>query len=85
MHALLLREARQGSRGGAFLPHQCAHFAAGHRLPSCPSRVIDQRQSRGYIGQFTPDGNIFVGGLGGALSGKCTCLSSLLPPALAAC
>ena len=40
---------------------QCAHFAGCHRLPTQPSRVIDQRQSRAYIGQFTPDGNLFIG------------------------
>jgi hypothetical protein len=43
-------------------PLQCAHFAAFHRLPSRPSRVVEQRPSRAYIGQFTPDGNIFIGG-----------------------
>lgn len=59
-HALLLRESRQGSGGGSFQPEQCAHFAAFHRLPSTATRVVDQRQSRGYIGQFTPDGNLFV-------------------------
>ena len=40
---------------------QCAHFAAFHRLPSQPTRVVDQRPSRAYIGQFTPDGDIFIG------------------------
>ena len=50
------------------IPHthttlQCAHFAAFHRLPSRPSRVVEQRPSRAYIGQFTPDGNIFIGRL----------------------
>ncbi|EFN50915.1 hypothetical protein CHLNCDRAFT_37629, partial [Chlorella variabilis] len=39
---------------------QCAHFAAFHRLPSTPTRVVDRRTSRGYIGQFTADGNIFI-------------------------
>ncbi|KAL4424371.1 hypothetical protein ABPG75_001672 [Micractinium tetrahymenae] len=59
-HALLLREARQGSSGGRMLPEQCAHFAAFHRLPSRPARVVDQRPSRAYIGQFTPNGEIFI-------------------------
>ena len=32
-------------------PPQCAHFAAFHRLPTQPSKVVDQRPSRAYIGQ----------------------------------
>ncbi|KAI7844730.1 hypothetical protein COHA_001817, partial [Chlorella ohadii] len=59
-HALLLREARQGSRGGHMLPEQCAHFAAFHRLPREPTRVFDQRPSRAYIGQFTLAGDVFI-------------------------
>ncbi|PRW59922.1 LEC14B -like isoform X2 isoform A [Chlorella sorokiniana] len=59
-HALLLREARQGSSGGHMLPEQCAHFAAFHRLPREPTRVFDQRPSRAYIGQFTPAGDVFI-------------------------
>jgi hypothetical protein len=74
----LLRESRQGSGGGSFQPEQCAHFAAFHRLPSTATRVVDQRQSRGYIGQFTPDGNLFVGGCGSCKGVQCCIVSNLL-------
>lgn len=40
---------------------QCAHFAAFHRLPSQPTKVVDQRPSRGYIARFTDAGDMFIG------------------------
>lgn len=54
---LLLRE----SGGGPLAPCQRAHFAAFHRLPTRPSSVADQMQSRAYIGRFTASGDLFVG------------------------
>lgn len=40
---------------------QRAHFLGSHRLPSKPAALADTMHSRGYIGQFTRDGELFVG------------------------
>jgi len=55
----LLRQ-REGSSGRQ--KQQITHFATYHRLPSRPAHLIDTMHSRGYIGQFTKTGDIFIAG-----------------------
>lgn len=51
-----------GCKGG-FSQAQCCHMASFHYLPSRATRVIDRMQSRVYIGNFSAEGNVFVGNL----------------------
>ena len=54
------RESHMGCKG-AFSQAQCCHLASFHYLPSRATRVIDRMQSRVYIGNFSAEGNVFVG------------------------
>ncbi len=56
------RESQMGCKGG-FSQAQCCHMASFHYLPSRATRVIDRMQSRVYIGNFSAEGNVFVGNL----------------------
>eukprot|EP00803_Ostreobium_quekettii_P011162 evm.model.scf_1154EXC.2 EVM.evm.TU.scf_1154EXC.2 scf_1154EXC:21146-23272(+) len=47
-------------RGGGFSRSQQCHILCGRRIPAFPTRVIQELPSRGYIGQFSKDGNLFV-------------------------
>jgi hypothetical protein len=59
--ALALRETGGGGGGGGGAAGCGTHIAAFHRLPTRATAVVDRMQSRGYIGRFTSDGEIFVG------------------------
>ena len=54
------RESNVGFKGG-MSQAQCCHLASFHYLPSRAARVIDRMQSRVYIGNFSKEGNVFVG------------------------
>jgi DDB1- and CUL4-associated factor 11 len=54
---VFLREAGLGRAASA---SGVAHFACHHRLPARPANIADAMHSRGYIGQFTADGEVFV-------------------------
>ena len=56
------RESQLGCNGG-FSSAQCCHLGSFHYLPSRATRVIDRMQSRVYIGNFSTEGNVFVGKL----------------------
>ena len=58
------RESQIGCKGG-FSQAQCCHLASFHYLPSRATRVIDRMQSRVYIGNFSAEGNVFVGNFHG--------------------
>ncbi len=58
------RESHMGCKGG-FSQAQCCHMASFHYLPSRATRVIDRMQSRVYIGNFSAEGNVFVGNFHG--------------------
>uniref|UniRef100_A0A061S995 WD repeat-containing protein 23 n=1 Tax=Tetraselmis sp. GSL018 TaxID=582737 RepID=A0A061S995_9CHLO len=57
VHALAWRES--GVLCGKFSDCQRSHLGS-QLLPENPKRLIDQRQSRAYIGQFSRDGSLFV-------------------------
>lgn len=57
----LLREGGHSRRSATGSDAACGHFSAFHRLPTKPTKVVERMQSRGYIGQFTKDGELFVG------------------------
>ncbi|GAB4823240.1 hypothetical protein N2152v2_010286 [Parachlorella kessleri] len=59
-HQLLVREGSFDGRGGRLSAAQRAHFVGTHRLPSQTSGLGDRMRSRGYIGQFARDGDLFV-------------------------
>ena len=40
-------------------------IAAFDIFPSCPSKVVDRMDSRGYIGQYTPNGDYYIGAFQG--------------------
>lgn len=61
-HMLKRRESHLGCKGG-FSAAQCCHLGSFHYLPSRASRIVDRMQSRVYIGNFSPQGNVFVGEL----------------------
>ena len=54
------RESHVGSNAG-MSQAQCCHLASFHYLPSRPTRMVDRMQSRVYIGNFSKEGNVFVG------------------------
>lgn len=58
------RESQIGCKGG-FSQAQCCHLASFHYLPSRATRVVDRMQSRVYIGNFSAEGNVFVGNFHG--------------------
>lgn len=60
VNPILLLRQREGSSGRQ--KQQITHFATYHRLPSRPAHLIDTMHSRGYIGQFTKTGDIFIAG-----------------------
>ena len=60
---LRLREANMlGNNAGFSAPQRC-HMGAHLFRPDVPIEMIDRMQSRAYIGQFSADGDVFVGGL----------------------
>lgn len=74
-HMLSRRESHLGCMGG-FSAAQCCHLGSFQYLPSRATRMIDRMQSRVYIGNFSPQGNVFVGepnqqGLGACISVPC--------------
>lgn len=70
------REQYMGSRSG-FSPAQRCHLGCFQYLPNRPSRIIDRMQSRVYIGNFSAEGNVFVGELQvSALHSTLQCLST---------
>lgn len=56
------RESHMGCKSG-FSQAQCCHLASFHYLPTRATRIIDRMQSRVYIGNFSAEGNVFVGEL----------------------
>lgn len=60
------REQHIGARSG-FSPAQCCHLGCFQYLPSRPSKLIDKMHSRVYIGNFSKEGNVFVGKLAAAV------------------
>ena len=60
--AHLLRRRECGAAGGdCFNPAQRSHLSSFLYRPMRPSRVVDRMASRAYIGQYSAEGNIFVG------------------------
>ena len=59
-YMLKRRESHMGCTAG-FSAAQCCHLGSFHYLPSRASRVVDRMSSRVYIGNFSPQGNVFVG------------------------
>ncbi len=58
---LRLREANMlGNNAGFSAPQRC-HMGAHLFRPDVPVEMIDRMQSRAYIGQFSADGDVFVG------------------------
>jgi WD repeat-containing protein 23 len=55
-HSLFFRETQPGGSNSA--AHR--HFSTFHRVPNRPTRIVDRRQSRAYIGRFTPSGDIYI-------------------------
>lgn len=47
-------------RGGGFCRNQQRHVLCNRRIPAHASNVIDEVDSRAYIGQFSKDGTLFV-------------------------
>ncbi|CAD7702144.1 unnamed protein product [Ostreobium quekettii] len=47
-------------RGGGFSRSQQCHVLCGRRIPAHPTRVVEELPSRGYIGQFSEEGDLFV-------------------------
>lgn len=47
-------------RGGGFSQSQMSHVVRGHILPKRPVQLVDEMNSRGYNGQFSSDGSLFV-------------------------
>lgn len=39
----------------------CRKIASLHLIPNKPSKVVDMMESRGYIGQYTSNGEFFIG------------------------
>jgi hypothetical protein len=54
-HAFFARENGLSGSVGAV-----RNFATHHRLPTRPKVCVDRMASRGYIGRFTADGDLFV-------------------------
>lgn len=44
-----------------FSAAQCCHLGSFHYIPSRAARVVDRMSSRVYIGNFSAQGNVFVG------------------------
>ena len=63
LHSLLrMREANMlGHNGGFNAPERC-HLGAHMFRPNFPVELIDRMQSRAYIGQFSAEGDVFIGG-----------------------
>ena len=60
--AHLLRRRECGGAGAdCFNPAQRSHVSSFLYRPMRPSRVVDRMASRAYIGQYSAEGNIFVG------------------------
>ena len=57
---MLRRREQNSSRLGRFSKAECCHVAQRY-LPSGQSTLIDQMHSKAYIGQFTKNGDFFVG------------------------
>lgn len=47
-------------RGGGFSQSQMSHVVRGHLLPKNPVQLVDEMNSRGYNGQFSSDGSLYV-------------------------
>lgn len=62
VHMLKRRESHLGCMGG-FSAAQCCHLGSFQYLPSRATRMVDRMQSRVYIGNFSAQGNVFVGEL----------------------
>ncbi len=62
LHSLLrMREANMlGHNGGFNAPERC-HLGAHMFRPNFPVELIDRMQSRAYIGQFSAEGDVFIG------------------------
>ena len=60
--AHLLRRRECGGAGShCFSAAQRSHLCSFLYRPMRPSRVVDRMASRAYIGQYSAEGNIFVG------------------------
>ena len=63
VHTVRMLHGREtnASKRGRWSRAECCHMAARY-LPVDSPKIIDQMSSRVYVGQFSSDGSLFVGG-----------------------